>query len=218
MLTHVRNRKRGDTIIEVLFAVTVFSLVAVGGLSIMNQGITTSQRALEITLARQEIDAQAESLRFLHNSYVSVYKTSSTYTGAAQQWKLMVDSIINKSPFKQTDLSNLPTDLNNHVICPNPPGGAFVINTRTAQFVAPSEGKIVSSQTYSRVNYESDAGDSAVKAAEGLWIEAVRSGPGKANQENTGFIDFNILACWEGPGLSVPVTIGTVVRLYEPRG
>lgn len=211
MLKRIKNRERGDTIIEVLFAVTVFSLVAVGGLSIMNQGITTSQRALEITLARQEIDAQAESLRFLHDAYVSVYKVSSSYVGAAQQWELMIASIIETGTFTLTNLSNRSE-------CPEPPTGAFVINTRTAEFVEPSTGKIQSAQTYSKVNYESEDGDSAVKAAEGLWIEAVRSGQGEANQENAGYVDFNILACWEGPGLSVPLTIGTVVRLYEPRG
>jgi hypothetical protein len=73
-------------------------------------------------------------------------------------------------------------------------------------------------QTYAKINYESADGNSAIKTAEGIWIEAVRSGNGDATQLNSGYIDFNILACWIGPGLSVPVTIGTVVRLYEPRG
>jgi len=206
-----KSRQKGDTIIEVLFAVTVFSLVAVGGLSIMNQGITTSQRALEITLSRQEIDAQAESLRFLHDAFVAAYTPNGVYTGAALQWKTMVDSIINTGTFKLTDLSNI-------TVCPSHPKGGFVINTRTAQFVPSTTGKLQDAQTYAKINYESADGNSAIKTAEGIWIEAVRSGNGDATQLNSGYIDFNILACWIGPGLSVPVTIGTVVRLYEPRG
>jgi prepilin-type N-terminal cleavage/methylation domain-containing protein len=73
MLAFGRFSQKGDTLIEVLFAVTVFSLVAVGSLSIMNQGTTVAQRSLETTLVRQEIDAQAETLRFVHDSYIAAY-------------------------------------------------------------------------------------------------------------------------------------------------
>src|SRR5664279_826252 len=83
-------RTRGDTLVEVLFAVAIFSLVAVGGLAIMNQGTATSQRALEITLVRQEVDSQAETLRFLNASYVSAYKLGisdySSASPAVSQW------------------------------------------------------------------------------------------------------------------------------------
>ena len=49
-------------------------------------------------------------------------------------------------------------------------------------------------------------------------IEAIRSKTIRENnQANAGYIDFHIRACWDSPGQSVPVTIGTIVRLYEPR-
>src|SRR5882762_1936652 len=64
-------KQRGDTIVEVLFAVTVFSLVAVGGLSLMNQGTAMAQRSLEIGLVRDQMDAQADALRYMHNAYVA---------------------------------------------------------------------------------------------------------------------------------------------------
>ena len=68
---------RGDTLIEVLLAVTVFSLVAVGALSVMNRSVAIAQQSLETTLVRQQIDAQAEMLRFVHDQAradVDVYK------------------------------------------------------------------------------------------------------------------------------------------------
>jgi type II secretory pathway pseudopilin PulG len=68
-----RRHERGDTIIEVLFAVTVFAMVAVGAMTIMNQGTATAQRSLEVTLVRQQIDAQAEAIRYIHQAYVSAY-------------------------------------------------------------------------------------------------------------------------------------------------
>lgn len=207
-------RQQGDTLIEVLFAVTVFSLVAVGGLAIMNQGTATSQRALEISLVRQEIDGQAEALRFLHNSYVSVYQDDSTYPAdtPAGQWALMLDSIIETDSASASDFGAVG-------LCPTPPAGSFIINTRSATFVDPSEGKISPSEVFSKVEYESIGDQSVVRAAEGIWIEAVRSDPtGDVNQANAGFIDFHIRACWDSAGQSEPVTLGTIVRLYEPRG
>lgn len=51
--------QRGDTLIEVLFAFSILSLVIVGAMTIMNQGTLASQRSLETTLVREEIDSQA---------------------------------------------------------------------------------------------------------------------------------------------------------------
>ena len=46
---------RGDTIVEVVFAVTIFSMVTVGAISIMNKGVAIAQQSLEITLVRQNV-------------------------------------------------------------------------------------------------------------------------------------------------------------------
>ena len=63
--------KRGDTLIEVMFSVGIFGLVAVGAIGVMNRGLYTAQATLETTMARNEIDTQAEALRFVHDAYVS---------------------------------------------------------------------------------------------------------------------------------------------------
>ena len=204
------NSKRGDTLIEVLFAVTVFSLVAVGGLSIMNQGLTTAQRALEITLVRQQIDAQAETLRFMHSSYVAAYQSSGTYAAGtpARQWSTMLASITATDSL-QASAFGAGSD------CPTIPDGSFLLNSQDATFVVPGTANVGPAQVYSRVNYTS----SVEARGEGIWIEAVRSRPNvDPTQANVGFIDFHIRACWDSPGQSIPVTLGTIVRLYEPRG
>ena len=66
-----KSQLRGDTLVEIMFAVGIFGLVAIGAIGIMNKGLYDAQKALEITMARQEIDAQAEALRFLHEAYLS---------------------------------------------------------------------------------------------------------------------------------------------------
>lgn len=67
---HQRTR-RGDTIIEIMFAIAVFALVAVISVSVMNLGTATAENALEVVTARNELNAQAEALRFVHSSYIS---------------------------------------------------------------------------------------------------------------------------------------------------
>ena len=216
MLISRRNtRISGDTLIEVLFAVAIFSLVAVGGLSIMNQGLSTAQRSLEITLVRQEINSQAETLRFLNASYIAAYRPGTTIadypdTTPAGQWAIMLLLI------PTTGVSNF--GLTSTGACPSLADhpGSFILNTHSAKFVSLSASNFEKAETFAKVNYNI-AGN--VSLVDGVWIEAIRSiMPINSNQDNADYIDFHIRACWDSPGQSVPVTLGTIVRLYEPRG
>lgn len=217
MLGLKHRYNRGDTLIEVLFATAIFSLVAVGGLSIMNQGAATSQRALEITLVRNEVDSQAEALRFLNASYIAAYQSgaggsapSVILTGPARQWQIMQGDIINTDNTKASDFG-----LTNTGTCPVAPTGSFIIDAKNAMFILPTSNKLKSAITFSQAVYTSGS----LSEADGIWIEAVRPKTVTTNnQSNAGYIDFNIRACWDSPGQSAPVTIGTIVRLYEPRG
>ncbi len=203
---------QGDTIIEVLFAVTVFAMIAVGSLAIMNQGISTAQRSLEITLVRQQIDAQAEAIRYIHQAYVATFqKDGVSPTGTAAQWPAMASKTTGKgvdkpSEFGQTTSSGCPTAA--------PGEKRFILNARKATIAssAPAVSPPVggSLPPFSQVIYNSD---SNIDQAYGIWIESVPSAP----TDGPGFVDFHIRACWNGPGSSAPMTLGTIVRLYEPR-
>lgn len=197
MLNKLSNLQRGDTIIEVLFAITIFSLVAVGSMSIMNQGTMTAERSLEITLVRSEIDAQAEALRFIHESYIATPSSSS-------QWAIIT---------KNTATSKIVTLASDFGTC-NPgtggPTNPFVIDTKngTLSTVAPTMLPSAKS-VYSQLNYDYNP-----VAVDGIWIEAVQS-LGQSSLVPK-YIDFHIRACWYGPGQSTPMTLGTIVRLYVP--
>jgi prepilin-type N-terminal cleavage/methylation domain-containing protein len=194
-------RSRGDTLVEVMFAIAIFSLVAVGSLSIMNQGTATAERSLEITLVREQIDAQAETLRFLNASYI--VSPTSQY-GA--QWV----SIQNSIPPGKTEVSAF----GGGTTCPaSPPSGSFILNPKNSNFVSlDGSNKYEQALSYSQIRYE-DSGD-GVKNADGIWIEALRVS--NSSQSNADYIDFHINACWDSPGQSAPMTTGTIVRLYEP--
>ena len=205
-----RTRQRGDTLIEVLFAFSILSMVIVGALAIMNQGSSAAQRALETTLVRQEIDSQAATLRFLHDAYVANYQSGLTYpaTTPAGQWSLMVNTLTASaaSTFGAPDT------------CPTPPSGSFILDGSNAKFKAGNNtGILVKASTFAQIGYDATSG--ALLNAQGIWIEGIRSPvETDANRQNTRYIDFHIRACWESPGRGAPMTIGTIVRLYEPRG
>lgn len=197
-----RDRQRGDTLIEVLFATTVFSLVAVGALSIMNQGTAMAQRALEIGLVRQQIDAQAEALRYLNQAYVNDYGKRGQPT---EVWERIIaaNAVARAQDFRTMIVGD-------KCLMPSPSEHPFALNV---QKLNTSEVEIVPTNevaTYAKVRYEQTPA-----RAEGIWIQAVRS---PMQDDRPGFYDFHIRACWQSPGQETPVTLGTIVRLYEPRG
>ncbi len=63
--------KKGDTLVEVTLAVGIFSMIAIAVVAVMSSGTSGAQTALEATLTREEIDSQAEALRFIQNSAVN---------------------------------------------------------------------------------------------------------------------------------------------------
>ena len=65
------SSRRGDTIIEIIFCFTIFSIITIVSIGLMNRNLSLIQGTLEISMARNEIEAQAEAIRFIHNSYLS---------------------------------------------------------------------------------------------------------------------------------------------------
>ena len=202
--------QNGDTLVEVLFAITVFSLVVVGSLVIMNQGVAAAQRSIEISSVRHQIDAQAETLLFMHDSYSAARQAGTTFnlsdgvTSPAEEWQRMISSgsmVNSATAFNTNDASARR--------CQAIPSAGFVVDPVNVRFIN-SGGILTQSQTYSQLVYSG----SVLSAARGIWIEAVRSAP-VAN--NTGYIDFHIRACWDTVGMNVPMRIGTIVRLYDQR-
>lgn len=209
MLTRKR-RQEGDTLIEVLFAITVLSLAIVMSLSIMNQGTSTSLRSLQITLVRQEIDSQAEALRFLNSSYVAAYtsgytpNTADATTSPAEEYYKIIQHAsggdVSVSKFGDTADQN----------CRPAPDSSFILNPRTARYQSYSPTILTQANTFAQLTYNEST--NALSQSQGLWIEALRSAP----RDGTSYIDFHIRACWGAPGLNMPMNLGTIVRLYDP--
>lgn len=63
------NMKKGDTLIEVVLSFVMFSLVVAVSISVMFSSISGAEAAMELSLARTEIDSQSETIRFIHEAY-----------------------------------------------------------------------------------------------------------------------------------------------------
>lgn len=180
--------KRGDTIIEVILAVTIFSIVVVGAMTIMNSGIAMSQRSLEITQVRHQLDGQAEMLRYVRDR-----------AGDDPVYAAMWGSITGS---RQVDN---PISILNVDRCPE---GSAINSSPNRRFtLRPSGGRVA----FSGALYSSEPATYAKVTpvrSEGISIQITEA-------EGGGAYDAHIQACWYGPGSSRPATIGTIVRLYD---
>ncbi len=243
---YTKNRaiKKGDTLIEVTLAVGIFSMVAVAVLAVMNGSASSAQTALEATLTREEIDAQADALRFIHSAYVAdknnqqlaegkEQKLADIHTNFAQLWSEIISPEHTVSSANSYPPATCDEIYNDNALVSQK---AFVLNTRLLGTVNSSEfnvnniytpaketdNKLVSATTYPRLVYDDDDSltanfaQSTLKAAEGIYIVPV---PEQVSGGATpSYYDFYIRSCWYGIGDrdSAPSTISTVMRLYNP--
>lgn len=219
---------RGDTIIEVLSAVAIFSLIAVGTMTVMNKSLLVAQRSLEITQARQQIDSQAEALRFLNSSYIVAHRpgdnVAANYAEGSpvREWL----NIRNDLSYKDVDSPLSSDKIHSQTVCPTNISSAsdiqlsdryFVLNTNTAkvfQRTGVNKDKFIDPDNFSQVRYD-NASPANIVSADGIWIEAIAND--KSATDAVQYMDFNIWTCWYSPGQTMPVTISTKVRLYDPR-
>lgn len=133
--------KKGDTIIEVIIAITVFCLVAIISINLMNSGISSAEGSLELIMARNEIDAQAEALRFIQNSFLSERELHEEQQQYTKLWRKITRSpdkdecdyiagcglAIEADQLPEFDLDTCDEAYDNDAMGNN---HAFIINTR----------------------------------------------------------------------------------------
>ena len=106
--------KHGDTLVEVIIALAIFATLAVMAIHTMNVGMEQAERSLEITMARNEIDAQAEAIRFIQNNYVAEREHQEAKQQYSALWRKIVNTYTiaaNGGHFKSEDY-----DINNQNI------------------------------------------------------------------------------------------------------
>ena len=85
-----KNTKKtlyGDTIVEAIVAIAIYSIVAVLALGSMSSGLSTAQRNLESTMSRAMIDSQSDTLRYFYESYISTTSGINDDSYYGEIWK-----------------------------------------------------------------------------------------------------------------------------------
>ena len=190
----MRKFNRGDTLVEVLLGVTIFSLVAVIALETMNRGMAIAQYSLETTLVRQQIDAQAEMLRYAHDMKNDTWKklvdNNSVSVSAVNdnEGNLGVEKCPDDFSTKEFALAATPSLASKISILNNP-------------------GDYKPAETYARV-------DGDAKKTYGISVRLVKPSTTTGSRDSNKY-DAYIKACWMPVGSKMPATIGTIVRLYD---
>lgn len=179
-------RTRGDTIIELMLAFSIFSLAAVGTIVIMNKGIAVSQQSLEASLVRVEMDGQAEAIRYLRDTADPLWDTVVSYE---------TDNVAPLAP------SQCPTSADDIQSMK----GFFIGQTGTTISVYPvNASNFSASTTYAK----RDTG----AHTSGLWVQIAKA----EGSSTMVAYDVYIHACWDSlVSSSVPATLGTIVRIYD---
>ena len=190
----MRKLNRGDTLVEVLLGVTIFSLVAVIALETMNRGMAIAQHSLETTLVRQQVDAQAEMLRYAHDMKNDTWKklvdNNSVSVSAVNgnEGNLGVEKCPDDFSTKEFALAATPSLASKISILNNP-------------------GDYKATETYARV-------DSDTKKTYGISVRLVKPSTATGSRDSNKY-DAYIKACWMPVGSKMPATLGTIVRLYD---
>lgn len=98
------NHRKGDTLVEVVLALSIFATLAVMAIHTMNSGMYQAERSVEITMARNQIDAQAEAIRFIQNNYVAEREYPANKQQFSRLWKEIVEKYtVTQANFKSED-------------------------------------------------------------------------------------------------------------------
>lgn len=222
---HIKNQ-RGDTLIEVLLAITIFSAAAVGAIYIMNRGISTEMQALELTQVRNQINNQAELIRHLNNLAITASgRVTAGGTGSledsaiAAQWRKMTSRSISEAPSFNSIQTLEDCQPAKIATADDEP---FFVNTFTGDVVELSPTSVDTTfkapETFAKINTP-DPSAPSVQESYMLWVYSVKKDNTSEGRTALGgdFYDFHIRACWENPSDGGVQKTGTIVRLYEPK-
>jgi prepilin-type N-terminal cleavage/methylation domain-containing protein len=180
-----RTDERGDTLVEVLVAISVLAIVIVGAFSLMNKGVAQVYDNMERAEVRLLINRQTESLTYARDQHLRSLngEVLDAYDAAAAiAWNNII---------AQPALST-PPDLNNCVS-----SDAFSLKRNTTDELEFS-GSV-----------SNDVAGGFPTPGDGLWIQKMQSSAGVP------YKDFYIRACWNQNTSIQTQVISTIVRLYD---
>ncbi len=173
------RRLKGDTLVEVSLAIGIFSMVAITVVSVINGSANSAQSSLEATITREEMDGQAEALRFIQSAFIAGGEAvdSSGKSKYERLWDTLSARAIDLSKLSASDrdavLKYNPVTCDEIYRSDNNAGwntlkkqNAFIINTRAMStndinniIVSYSPSIFKTATTYPRIIYGGNTSD-----------------------------------------------------------
>ncbi len=129
-----KNARRGDTIVEAVIAIAIYSIVAVLALASMNSGLKSAQKNLESTMSRAAVDSQVDAIRYIYDGYIKAKAGGSVDADYFKKlWNQM--TITEVGGLSGPSLSAVITDPDNVLTCKDlidkdVNGNVFALNPR----------------------------------------------------------------------------------------
>jgi prepilin-type N-terminal cleavage/methylation domain-containing protein len=191
-MRHVKNPQRGDTLIEVLIAITVLGIVVAGVMAVMNRSLVGILNSAERTASRADINSETDLINYVYNNDKTIWG------------KIMDVAYPGNSDGSAPDVAKDICKINTST------PGSFYLKP-----VYDTSGG-VSGVTF-RDNLTATNGANQTQRAiigKGLWVDAV-SYPKTATNIRP-YVDFYIKACWVPlGGSSVNSQSVTITRIYN---
>lgn len=200
-----RRLEAGDTIVEMVMAFAIFSFAVIITTGIMNKGVGMSQQNLELTLVRQQMDSQAEIIRYLHDTHNIAWTTlvgTDAIPGNGDD-RITTNIMPLNSATCPVSSTLGSASLRSFFVTPNPATpGVFTVSSITA-------ANYTNATTYARVVYPTSA--SPTPSTQGVWVQIASA---EGSTPTVPAYDIYIHGCWQTVGQTQPMTQGTIVRLY----
>ena len=191
-----RNNQRGDTLIEVLIAITVMGIVVAGAFAIMNRSLVSIINSAERTAVRAEVNSQTELLNFVRANDSDPANTNGNMWGQIKQLAVQSNDTAGKLSNAQAQCQmneNSGGVASNH--------GSFYLTLNSDGTLALNSGLTIDANGPNKA--------SRATTGHGIWIDAIYY------DNAIPYFDFYIKACWTPLGNSPDSQTMTIVRLYD---
>ncbi len=214
MIGHAQGKQRGDTLIEVLIAITVLAVIVTGAMAIMNRSLVSIMNSSERTAVRAEINSQTEMLNWARTMdqdgiWRSIKSVAFDGDNASEVALASKSCRINQ------------LDAQNHgsfylTLADNDASGVkFYTNMTKTDEVDDGSGSTMPTgrnpNSRATTPVGNDNGLSSTTSS-GIWIDAVYY---DAVDVTVPYFDFYIKACWVPRGSLPDSQTLTIVRIYD---
>jgi len=183
----MKRLQRGDTLIEVMLAIVILSMIIVTSITLTGFGIGQTESAVEHSQVRTALNGQGDILEYLRDQYIA---TGHSGGGPSGTWTTILSMYLNNTA--------APTEVDT---C-NKGQHAFYLK------------QTVAGNTLSAASISTLIGSATgyAQPGQGIWIDAYRPViPGG----NPKYIDFVIKGCWSPIGNGPQQQEASIVRLYD---